>query len=67
MPVLIFLSGGNVCYKSIDQSVRHFEFPLSERPGLGLEVKELELAKVPFKGTRSMRRLRHEDGRVAAW
>ena len=47
--------------------MREGYFPLPDKPGLGFEVNEQELAKLPFKGTRSMRRVWHEDGSVAAW
>ncbi len=42
-------------------------FPLPEGPGLGFEVDEAALAKHPFKGTKPMSRVWHEDGSVAAW
>lgn len=42
-------------------------FPLPEAPGLGIEVNESELEKLPFQGTRAMARVWHEDGSVAAW
>jgi galactonate dehydratase len=42
-------------------------FPLPDKPGLGFEVDEAALAKHPFKGTKSMSRVWHEDGSVAAW
>jgi galactonate dehydratase len=42
-------------------------FPLSDKPGLGIELSEEKLAKWPFQGTRSMARPYHEDGSVAAF
>ncbi len=42
-------------------------FPLPDKPGLGFEVNEQALARHPFKGTRPMRRVWHQDGSVAAW
>ncbi|MCX6603002.1 MAG: galactonate dehydratase [Acidobacteria bacterium] len=42
-------------------------FPLSEKPGLGFELKEESLKKYPFGGTKPMARVFHEDGSVAAW
>ncbi len=42
-------------------------FPLPEKPGLGIDLSEDALAKYPFEGTRSMARVFHEDGSVAAW
>ena len=42
-------------------------FPLPEKPGLGIELTEAALAKHPFRGTRLMPRLFHEDGSVAEW
>jgi galactonate dehydratase len=42
-------------------------FPLSDKPGLGFELTEEDLAKYPFLGTRAMPQLWHEDDSVAAW
>ena len=42
-------------------------FPLPESPGLGIELSESSLAKYPFRGTRLMPRVYHEDGSVAEW
>jgi galactonate dehydratase len=42
-------------------------FPLSDKPGLGIELTEKALAKYPFQGTRPMPQLYHEDGSVAEW
>jgi len=42
-------------------------FPLTDKPGLGIELSEEKLAKWPFQGTRSMARPYHEDGSVAAF
>ena len=42
-------------------------FPLPDKPGLGFEVDESALAKHPFRGTKPMARVWHEDGSVAAW
>jgi len=42
-------------------------FPLRDRPGLGFELSEASLAKLPFGGTRPMARAFHEDGSVAEW
>ncbi|MDE0622481.1 MAG: galactonate dehydratase [Bryobacterales bacterium] len=42
-------------------------FPLPDKPGLGFEVDERALARHPFKGTKPMSRVWHEDGSVAAW
>ena len=42
-------------------------FPLPDKPGLGFEMKEELLARHPFKGTKPMARVFHEDGSVAAW
>ena len=47
--------------------MREGYFPLPDKPGLGFEVDEAGLAKLPFKGTRSMSRVWHVDGSVAAW
>lgn len=47
--------------------MREGYFPLPDKPGLGFEVDEAKLAKLPFKGTKSMSRVWHEDGSVAAW
>ncbi len=42
-------------------------FPLSDKPGLGFELSEESLAKYPFRGTKLMPRVYHEDGSVAEW
>ena len=42
-------------------------FPLSDKPGLGFELSDASLAKVPFAGTRPMARVFHDDGSVAEW
>ena len=42
-------------------------FPLSDKPGLGIEISEDARKKYPFQGTRLMPRLFHEDGSVAEW
>jgi galactonate dehydratase len=42
-------------------------FPLPQKPGLGFEMNEAALNKLPFKGTIPMARVYHEDGSVAAW
>ena len=42
-------------------------FPLPEKPGLGIELNEASLKKYPFRGTRLMPRVYHEDGSVAEW
>ena len=42
-------------------------FPLRQNPGLGFELSEAGLAKFPFRGTRPMARVFHEDGSVAEW
>lgn len=42
-------------------------FPLPEKPGLGFELSETALAKYPFRGTRPMARVFHQDGSVAEW
>ena len=42
-------------------------FPLPEKPGLGFDLAEKDLAKYPFLGTRLMPRLYHPDGSVAEW
>lgn len=42
-------------------------FPLQDKPGLGFEVDETALARLPFRGTKSMARVWHQDGSVAAW
>jgi galactonate dehydratase len=42
-------------------------FPLSQKPGLDLELSEASLAKYPFGGTRPMARVFREDGSVAEW
>ena len=43
------------------------KFPLSEKPGLGFELKAESLKKYPFGGTRPMARVFHQDGSVAEW
>ncbi len=47
--------------------MRNGYFPLPDKPGLGIELSEAALAKYPFKGTRLMPRIFHEDGSVAEW
>ena len=42
-------------------------FPLPDKPGLGFEMNEALLARHPFGGTKSMARVYHDDGSVAAW
>ena len=42
-------------------------FPLPEKPGLGFEIDEAKLAKLPFQGTIPMARPFFADGSVAAW
>ncbi len=42
-------------------------FPLPQRPGLGIELTERALANYPFRGTRLMPRVYHDDGSVAEW
>ena len=42
-------------------------FPLPDKPGLGIELSEADLAKYPFGGTRPMARVFHQDGSVAEW
>lgn len=42
-------------------------FPLSDKPGLGFDMNERALAKYPFRGTKPMARVFHEDGSVAEW
>jgi galactonate dehydratase len=42
-------------------------FPLPEKPGLGFDLDEGALQKHPFKGTRPMARVFHDDGSVAEW
>jgi galactonate dehydratase len=42
-------------------------FPLPEKPGLGFEIDEAKLARLPFQGTIPMARPFFEDGSVAAW
>jgi galactonate dehydratase len=42
-------------------------FPLPQKPGLGFEMNEALLSRHPFKGTKPMARVFHEDGSVAAW
>jgi galactonate dehydratase len=43
------------------------KFPLSDKPGLGFELREQDVAKFKFEGTRPMARVFHGDGSVAAW
>jgi galactonate dehydratase len=43
------------------------KFPLPEKPGLGFELREQDVAKFKFDGTRPMARVFHADGSVAAW
>jgi galactonate dehydratase len=42
-------------------------YPLPTRPGLGVDLNERMLGKYPFKGTKIMARVYHEDGSVAEW
>ena len=42
-------------------------FPLPTLPGLGIELTEEALSKYPFRGTRLMPRVYHDDGSVAEW
>ena len=42
-------------------------FPLPDAPGLGFEIDEAALAKLPFQGTIPMARPLFPDGSVAAW
>ena len=42
-------------------------FLLPEKPGLGIELSEADLAKFPFQGTSLMPQVFHEDGSVAEW
>jgi galactonate dehydratase len=42
-------------------------FPLSDKPGLGFELKEEAFSKYPFGGTKPMARVFHTDGSVAEW
>ena len=42
-------------------------FPLPDKPGLGIELTEGALKGYPFRGTRLMPRVYHEDGSVAEW
>lgn len=42
-------------------------FPLPDKPGLGFEVDESRLARLPFQGTIPMARPFFDDGSVAAW
>ena len=43
------------------------KFPLPEKPGLGFELREQDVVKYKFEGTRPMARVFHKDGSVAAW
>jgi galactonate dehydratase len=43
------------------------KFPLPEKPGLGFDLDERDVAKFKFEGTRPMARVFHADGSVAAW
>ncbi|MCX6596577.1 MAG: galactonate dehydratase [Acidobacteria bacterium] len=43
------------------------KFPLPEKPGLGFELREQDVTKFKFDGTRPMARVFHQDGSVAAW
>lgn len=43
------------------------KFPLPEKPGLGFELREQDVTKFKFEGTRPMARVFHADGSVAAW
>jgi galactonate dehydratase len=43
------------------------KFPLPEKPGLGFELREQDVVKFKFEGTRPMARVFHQDGSVAAW
>ncbi|BDC52122.1 galactonate dehydratase [Bryobacterales bacterium F-183] len=43
------------------------KFPLPTKPGLGFELREQDVAKFKFAGTRAMARVFHADGSVAAW
>jgi galactonate dehydratase len=43
------------------------KFPLPDKPGLGFELQEKDLAKYKFQGTKPMARVFHPDGSVAAW
>jgi galactonate dehydratase len=42
-------------------------FPLPTRPGLGFDIDEERLARLPFQGTIPMARPLFPDGSVAAW
>jgi galactonate dehydratase len=42
-------------------------FPLPDKPGLGFEIDEAKLARLPFQGTIPMARPLFGDGSVAAW
>jgi galactonate dehydratase len=42
-------------------------FPLPDKPGLGFEIDEAKLARLPFQGTIPMARPLFPDGSVAAW
>lgn len=43
------------------------KFPLPDKPGLGFELREQDVTKFKFEGTRPMARVFHPDGSVAAW
>jgi galactonate dehydratase len=43
------------------------KFPLPQKPGLGFDLDEKQIAKYAFQGTKPMARVFHEDGSVAAW
>ena len=40
---------------------------LEDRPGLGIEVKEADIAKLPKDQSMSYRQYRHEDGSWKGW
>jgi galactonate dehydratase len=42
-------------------------FPLPTKPGLGFDIDEAKIAKLPFQGTIPMARPFFPDGSVAAW
>jgi len=42
-------------------------FPLPDKPGLGFDIDEAKLARLPFQGTIPMARPLFPDGSVAAW
>lgn len=43
------------------------KFPLPTKPGLGFDLDEKQITRFPFQGTKSMARVFHPDGSVAAW